>query len=166
MKKFSDEINFRVAIETDVPGIRRVIRSAVEGIAAKEYPPEVIVSWGLDNEKTRIKQQELIRNDEELTWVACRGEAIVGFSAFSPKTEELRAVYIAVEVARMGVGSKLLELVETKAKELGLSKLTMHSSLTAAPFYERHGYSHEGEIIHTLATGVKMKAVAMQKQFK
>jgi putative acetyltransferase len=158
-----EKIYFRLASEADVPGIRKVIRSSVEEIAAKDYPPEVIRGWGIDSEKARFKQQAAIRDGKELTWVACAGDVIVGFSAFSPEAQELRAVYIMKAVQGTGVGAKLLELVEHKAIELKIFELTMHSSITAASFYERHGYAREGELVHTLASGVKMKVIAMRK---
>ncbi len=161
----NSEIKFliREASEDDVPGIRKAIRSSIEGLAAKDYPKEVLDSWGTDTEKTREKQKAAIRDGKELTWVAVKDGKIVGFSAFSPQTKELRALYVAVEVARQGVGTTLLKAVEDRAKSLGLAKLTMHSSLTAAPFYQRHGYTSLAEETHTLSTGVTMKAVAMAK---
>lgn len=101
----------------------------------------------------------------EFTYRVANEEDIVGFSAFYPEKEELRAVYVALEVARKGVGSKLLELVEDKAREMKVSKLEMHSTITAKPFYERHGYENLGEGIHTLSSGVKMKCFFMKKSF-
>lgn len=157
-------IEIRVATENDVPGIRRAIRSSIEGLAAKDYPDDIIQSWGADTPKAQEKQKAAIREGKELTWVAVQNEKIVGFSAFSPETEELRAVYVAAEVARRGVGTKLLKYVEKHARELGLSSLKMHSSITAAPFYTYHGYSTLGEITHTLTTGAKMTAVEMRKR--
>ena len=163
MKSLENGIIIREAVEEDVPGIRKAIRSSIEGLAAKDYPKEVLDSWGTDTDKTREKQKALIRDGKELTWIALKDGIIVGFSAFSPQTEELRAVYIASEVARRGVGTALLEQVEARARSLGLSKLTMHSSLTAFSFYQKHGYANLGEETHTLSTGVAMRAVSMSK---
>jgi putative acetyltransferase len=156
----------RIASEEDVPGIRKAVRSSIEGIAAKDYPREVTNSWGADTPKARDQQRKAINEGNEFTWVAVKDGIIVGFSAFNPKTEELRAVYVAAEVAKSGVGTALLKTLEAKARELKLSKLTMHSSLTAEPFYRKHGYQKLGEITHTLSTGVQMKAVAMAKNLE
>ena len=44
----------------------------------------------------------------------------------------------------------LLAKVVAAARSLRLSQLTMHSSLTAAAFYIKHGYKSLGEEAHTL----------------
>lgn len=54
----SEEIYFRVATESDVPGIRKVIRSAIEGIASRDYSNDV-----------------------------SKGDQIFGFSVFFPEAE-------------------------------------------------------------------------------
>jgi adenylate kinase family enzyme/N-acetylglutamate synthase-like GNAT family acetyltransferase len=155
----------RIATDEDVSGIRKVIRSSIEGLAHKDYPEEIIQSWGADTPRAQEKQKLAIRESKELTWVAIQDGKVVGFSAFSPQTQELRAVYVCANVARQGLGSILLEQVEKKARELGLSSLKMHSSITAVPFYKHHGYSTLNEIVHTLGTGAKMTAVEMRKDF-
>lgn len=157
------EILIRVASEIDVPGIRRAIRSSIEGLAVKDYSEDILQSWGVDNERAREKQRSAIRDGRELTWVAVNGDTIVGFSALSPATAELRAVYVTAEVARKGIGTLLLQEVEAKARSLGLARLHMHSSLTAVPFYERYGYVNLGEQIHTLGSGVQMRSISMAK---
>lgn len=156
----------RIASEEDVPGIRKAVRSSIEGIAAKDYPKEVTDSWGADTPKARERQRKAICEGIEVTWVAVKDGIIVGFGAFNPKTEELRAVYVAAAAAKSGVGTALLNAIEEKARELGVSKLTMHSSLTAEPFYQKHGYQKLDEITHTLSTGVQMRAIAMTKSLK
>lgn len=156
-------ITYRIATVEDVPEIRKVIRSSIENLASKDYSPEIIQSWGVDNEASRTKQIEAIRNGIELTWVAVQRSKIIGFSAIALKTAELRAVYVSAEVVRHKVGTKLLELVESEAKKLGIKELTMHSSLTAKSFYEYHGYKDLGDVMHTLSTGVQMRSIKMSK---
>jgi N-acetylglutamate synthase-like GNAT family acetyltransferase len=40
----------------------------------------------------------------------------------------------------MGVGSQLLNTIETKAKELGIKRLFTEASITAKGFFERRGF--------------------------
>ena len=42
-------------------------------------------------------------------------------------------------------------------------KLEMRSTITAQPFYERHGYISKKEVVHTLRSGIKMRAILMEK---
>lgn len=45
-----------------------------------------------------------------------------------------------------GVGSQMLALLLTEARDLGLSEVWCHAQLSAVPFYERHGFVAEGEV--------------------
>jgi putative acetyltransferase len=158
-----ETVGIRVATEDDVPEIRRVIRSAILGLASRDYPPEVLENWGANSPAAVTRQQQAIRESRELTWVAVTGNTIVGFSALDPQQCVVRAVYVAVETARSGIGTRLLAAVEEKARALRIARLTLDSSLNAEPFYRHHGYISLGECMHVLATGVRMTAVRMEK---
>ena len=53
---------------------------------------------------------------------------------------ELRAVYVAPEGARQGCGSALVREIERTARDNKLTRLTLHASLNAEPFYVALGY--------------------------
>jgi putative acetyltransferase len=72
-------------------------------------------------------------------------------------------VYVAAEFGNHGVGSALLHELERLAKDRGCPVLQMDSSLTAAPFYLRHGYEELGRADHALSNGGKMASVRMRK---
>jgi putative acetyltransferase len=158
-----ETVGIRVATEDDVPEIRRVIRSAILGLASRDYPPEVLENWGASSPAAVTRQQQAIRESRELTWVAVTGNTIVGFSALDPQQCVVRAVYVAVDAARSGIGTRLLGAVEEKARALRIARLTLDSSLNAEPFYRHHGYISLGECMHVLATSVRMRAVRMEK---
>jgi len=163
MSSFDEAVAIRVATDSDVPGIRSVIRSAVNGIAFRDYPPEVLENWGANTPEASVRQRRAIQDSRELTWVAISGDAIVGFSALDPQSGEVRAVYVAAQTARRGVGTRLLLELESRARALGLSRLILDSSITAEPFYRHHGYVSVREHVHTLATGHGMRAIRMEK---
>jgi putative acetyltransferase len=153
----------RTATEDDVPEIRQVIRAAILGLASRDYPREVLENWGVNSPAAVTRQQQAIRQFRELTWVAVTGNTIVGFSALDPQQGVVSAVYVAAERARSGIGTRLLAAGEQKARVLGITRLTLTSSVNAEPFYRRHGYASVGECTHVLATGVPMRAVRMEK---
>ena len=103
-----EAVGIRVATEDDVPEIRRVIRSAILGLASRDYPREVLENWGANSRAAVTRQQQAIRESRELTWVAVTGNTIVRFSALDPQQCVVRAVYVAVEAARSGIGSACL----------------------------------------------------------
>ena len=53
--------------------------------------------------------------------------------------------YVAPESQGHGYGSAILAALEAKARTWGLDKLRLGSTVSARPFYERHGYISVGE---------------------
>jgi len=47
---------------------------------------------------------------------------------------------------RRGVGGALLAALLERARERGLSRVFLHAQVTAAPFYESHGFASEGDV--------------------
>jgi GNAT superfamily N-acetyltransferase len=50
------------------------------------------------------------------------------------------AVFVLPELQRQGIGLRLMEAVEFKARELGAKKVTLRASITAKAFYQKLGY--------------------------
>lgn len=84
-------------------------------------------------------------------------------SALVPIMNELRAAYVTGSAAKIGIGTALLKTLESKARELGLKKLQMHSSVTAPKFYEKNGYQNLGLGSHTMRSGCKMACFIMER---
>ncbi|HEX2671617.1 MAG TPA: GNAT family N-acetyltransferase [Polyangiaceae bacterium] len=53
---------------------------------------------------------------------------------------EVRLFYVKPECVRSGVGQALLHALEAQARDCQIACLKLESSLTARPFYERHGF--------------------------
>lgn len=154
----------REAKPDDVDAIRVVHRRSVLDLAIDTYPADVISGWKPNPEpKSIAHHQESIRSGSELVWVAEISGKIEGFSVLVPTENELRACYVTGVVARKGVGTALLQVLEKRAHELGLKKLKLSSSINARPFYEKHGYVELSKGQHTLQTGVKIDCIFMEK---
>ena len=154
----------RQATAEDVEAIRIAHRRSILEIAAKDYPLEVVAEWGSNQSAEAIeKHKQAIRSGEEIVWVVELNGKIEGFSALVPSHEELRAVYVTSSAAGIGAGSALLNRLEIKAKELGLKRLRLHSSITARPFYEKKGYKNMGPGAHRMRSGREMSCFFMEK---
>jgi ribosomal protein S18 acetylase RimI-like enzyme len=67
---------------------------------------------------------------------------LVGFGGNDLKTiNQLKWLYVLPETQGVGIGSALLEKLETMAKSVGLDSLRLHAAPDATEFYRRHGYS-------------------------
>lgn len=157
------QVNVRFAKSEDAGGILKAHYSAVHATAAKDYPPEVLRAWSTPITDERVERYRRQALPNETTLVAEVDGVIAGFGVIIEANNELRALYVADRFGKQGVGTTLLRELERLAKQRGCTELRMDSSLTAAPFYLRHGYVEQQHGEHTLSTGEKMACVTMRK---
>jgi putative acetyltransferase len=156
-------IEVREMLNGDALAFLQVHHAAVRGIAAKDYPPEVVEDWAPMPITDRSIERFLTNADGELRLVAEIDGGIVGIGVLVLAKSELRACYVAPQAARTGVGSALMHELERIARDNGLAHLQLDSSLTAEPFYLAHGYTVRGRGEHTLRSGRRMACVKMEK---
>ena len=92
-------------------------------------------------------------------------EELAGIGAVVIGNSELRACYVSPPFVRRGVGQAIVSELEQLAREHGLNRLQLESSVTAEPFYAALGYRVEARGEHALASDVPMAAVRMVKRF-
>ncbi len=59
---------------------------------------------------------------------------------------KLRQMAVASSLQNAGIGRSLLQKAEALAQEAGYSVITLHARQPAAPFYEKAGYTVEGDV--------------------
>ena len=140
-----------------------VHRAAVRGISAKDYPLAVIEAWApmplTDDAIERVRANP----DKEYRLIAEIEGRVVGIGAAVFEIAELRACYIAPDAGRKGVGSALVKEIELAAREQGVRRLELDSSVTAESFYRREGYEVISRGEHVLRNGQQMACVKMRK---
>ncbi|MEV0909519.1 GNAT family N-acetyltransferase [Streptomyces hokutonensis] len=62
---------------------------------------------------------------------------------------DLQCVYVIPGERDSGVGGRLVEAVLGRARELGLERVTVHSSPRAIPAYARRGFATSPRLLHT-----------------
>lgn len=159
-------IKVRKMRSDDARGFLEVHHAAVRGIAAKDYPLEVIEDWAPIPVTEESIERFLTNPDDEVRLVAEIDGKIVGIGALVLAKCEFRACYVAPGAARSGVGSALVRQIERIARHNGLTYLQLDSSVTAEPFYLAHGYEVYQRSEHTLRSGRGMACVKMEKALK
>jgi putative acetyltransferase len=157
--------NIRPASVEDAEGIVRAHYSAVHETAVKDYAAPVLAAWSRPVSARRITAHRTKMQTEKaiVSYVAVDdSNKVLGFGELVPP-ETLGAIYVAASAGRRGVGSALIKTLEAKARELGMKMLRMESSLTAVPFYVRHGFHELERGEHHMADGVLMACVKMEK---
>jgi GNAT superfamily N-acetyltransferase len=76
---------------------------------------------------------------------------------------KVRAIFVAPEFARQGLGSVLLEAAESAAAAAGFRRLEMGSTLTGVPLYSLRGYRETGRIMVPVGGGEAIEVVHMEK---
>lgn len=178
------ELTHRVATPADVPAIEELMRLSIEENmkaflsrdeieAAKET---MGVDWTLINDGTYFVIETKRTGVNVLVgcggWGKRRtlygGDHSVGRddSLSDPATEpaRIRAMYTHPAWIRCGIGSLLLELGESAAREAGFSTIELGSTIPGEPFYLAKGYTEFSRDEHTGANGAPNTVIRMTKR--
>jgi GNAT superfamily N-acetyltransferase len=140
------EIEVRLARPEELGAVAELRwRSTEESRGTPELPMEVFVSRFVRWAKEHASSHRCV--------VAVRDGAVVGMAWLAtmsrPPTPaalvrfsgDVQSVYVVPEERDRGLGGRLIEAILTIARELGLERVTVHSSERAIPLYSRHGFA-------------------------
>jgi putative acetyltransferase len=157
-------VSVREMLREDARAFLEIHHAAVRGLAARDYPPEVVHAWAplpiTDSDVERVRANL----EGEYRMVAEIDGRVVGIGVLAASNNELRACYVAPEVSRNGVASALIRELEQTARKQNLTMLEVDSSVAAEPFYLAHGYEFCERGEHILNNGQPMACVKMRKQ--
>jgi GNAT superfamily N-acetyltransferase len=92
--------------------------------------------------------------------VVVRGDVVVGMAwlalvqrvpsarCLDRVSGDVQSVYIVPEERDGGLGGRLIDTLLDLAHELGLERVTVHSSVRAIPAYTRHGFASSPRLLH------------------
>jgi len=94
---------------------------------------------------------------EELEWdefdetsthfIASIGDKIIGTARL--KTDgQVGRMAVLEPYRKHGIGSQLLQLVLSTAQDKHYPKVYLHAQVEAIPFYEKHGFTAEGDVFY------------------
>jgi putative acetyltransferase len=118
------------------PALRDVFYSSVHGIASRNYTPQQLQAWA-PPEYDQDKWIERINRNR--SFIAVIDGEIAGFSDVQ-ETGYIDQFYVASRFAGIGVGTALMKYIHQVAALRNLPELSSHVSLTAEPFFTRHGF--------------------------
>lgn len=135
-------MQIRPASSSDLMGITSLFFATVNKVNSRDYSAEHIQAWAeaaLDQEYWAAKIASLY------FWVAeSAEEELLGFISLTPEGY-LDHIFVHDKHQHEGIASALMQVLETKAKELNLSKIDSDVSITAKPFFEQQGFVVEKE---------------------
>lgn len=119
-----------------------------------------------DDAKTHIKenatpQDFMERSKKMLIVVYEENESILGMGALDKN--EIRTMFTKITSQGKGIGSKILNYLESEAIKKGFDKVFLHSALNSVNFYKKKGYSYVRKLSEKKG-GIILENVLMEKK--
>jgi putative acetyltransferase len=131
-----DEYPLRPFMAADIMALRELFAASIEELTQDDYTEDQRVAWASNAADPEEFAKRLSSN---LTLVVhVQGEHL-GFATLKDNTL-LEMLYVHPFHAGIGVGTALADALEKIALARGSKQLTVQSSDTAVPFFERRGY--------------------------
>jgi putative acetyltransferase len=122
----------------DALAIATVYHDSVRQINSRDYAEAQIDAWaGAAPDEDKWLQ----RQDSRITLVDERNGVIRGFAELENEGH-IGAIYVHPGYERKGVASALLDQLEKEALARGATCLSTEASITAQPFFAKHGFEN------------------------
>lgn len=125
-----------------------------EGVPVAEHEDFVrhFVTWARQNASSHrcmvmVRDQVIIGR----AWLAVLPRVPTPH-ALQRASGDLQCVYVIPGERDSGMGGRLIEALLVHARELGLERVTVHSSPRAIPAYTRHGFQSSPRLLHAHVT--------------
>jgi GNAT superfamily N-acetyltransferase len=140
----TSELTVRRASPADAAAACHVLRESIAHLCEPDHhgSSEVLNDW-LEH-KTPLHMRLWICSPLHNIYLARLDDDVVGIAGYS-SSGEVTLLYVLPEVRFQGVSKRLLANIESKANAEGFMSLTVISTTTARDFFEKAGYSVEGE---------------------
>ncbi|WLH70404.1 GNAT family acetyltransferase [Pseudomonas sp. FP2309] len=132
----------RLAQPTDAQEISQVILAALHSSNARDYPADVIARVARNFTPEAVL--ELLKR--RLVLVAMQDQVIVATAALDGHV--VRSVFVNPALQGQGIGRVLMLDIELRAREAGVTVLSVPASLTAEPFYTKLGFHTVRDVYH------------------
>lgn len=126
----------RPFMPSDTMALRDLFAQSIEELTAEDYTEDQRLAWIATAEDAEAFAERL---GSELTLIVQADGEYVGFAALKNNTV-LDMLYVHPYAVGQGVGTALVDALETLAKARGSAAITVDASDTAVPFFEARGY--------------------------
>ena len=132
------DVRFRMAETGDIPEIKNLLKSTVLTVNAQDYTADEVADWASCGDKSGHWEELFSRF--HIIAATDSENRIIGFSAIG-SDGYLHSLFVHKDWQNKGIGTLLLSEAEKTAMTCGATQITSDVSITARPFFEKHGYS-------------------------
>lgn len=118
---------------SDCPTLARIYYDTIHAVNAADYTKAQLDAWATGNVDLQVWDEYFLARH---SFVAEMDGKIVGFSDMDD-SGYLGRLYVHKDYQGLGIGKALCDAAENAVT---VPKYTLHSSITARPFYEKRGY--------------------------
>jgi putative acetyltransferase len=130
---------------------------AIRETASSDYGAEQVSVWGRERDASEWAE----KRRAAYTLVAVEDGSVAGFIDLD-ETGNIDMLFVSPDFTRRGIATALLGAVLDAARQRGLPELTVHASITARPFFERHDFVVLEER-HPVVEGVELINYRMRR---
>lgn len=134
IQKSEHKIRIRRFEQKDARKVSCLIRKTLREVNSKDYPQNVIQFMCENYSPKRIVK----KSSNRLMYVAVEDERILG--TVSLKDNVILALFVSPKFHGKGIGTELMNYVESAARKRGYRCVSLPSSVTAFEFYRKLGY--------------------------
>jgi putative acetyltransferase len=127
-------VDIRPYAPEDLDAAIEVFLRAIRETCAAHYDARQIAAWAQAD-----RAEWSARRLAKPTWVAVSAGTIAGFADLE-WDGHLDMMFVHPAHQRAGVATALLRQIERAAHEQGIARIHTDASITARPFFERHGF--------------------------
>jgi GNAT superfamily N-acetyltransferase len=153
------ELVIRKAEREDAIAAWDIRNAAILTQCTGHYSEEQLAAWTA-GEMTDDFVQSVARS----WYVATLNDSVVGTGMLDDANGQVDAVFVRPDSMGRGVGSAIMAHLESRAVESRLTRLTLDSTLNAAPFYRKCGLVGDQSSLYQSPRGISLACIPMTKQ--
>lgn len=140
IKGMNSQLNIRPFKDEDAEAVLTIRKKNLLQADPKDYLEQIIRQ--MIDKLTCESLIEISREPLRVVLVAESDSKVVG--SVSLYDSDVRLMFVDPEFQHKGIGSELLNRIQEIAREKGIAKLSLKSSLPSQKFYEQHGFIKYG----------------------
>jgi ribosomal protein S18 acetylase RimI-like enzyme len=163
------DLDFRRAVPSDADALAEAHRDSIVSLGPAYYSPDDVRAW--QDGLTRHVYLNAMEGGEVFfiaTGTRQDSARVLGFASDYEieGTSHGTSVYVRGDAARLGIGSRLLQLAEAHAIEAGATAIQIEASLAGVAFYKANGYVEVARGETRLMSGHLLASVLMRKMLR